>query len=97
MSPAGDIWPPCGVHVSWYCFGSQLASAAIAAFPITAACLVERVTASSAHQEAKAFPPPVAVSWANFASRSKRNAFPGERVGLVRGFAAGFASGFGAN
>src|SRR5271168_2215327 len=96
MSPAGDIWPPCGVQVSWYFVGSQLALAAMAALPITAASPVPRVTASSANQEANALPPPVAVSWANFASRLKRNAVPGERVGSVSGLAAGFASGLGA-
>src|SRR5271170_7209539 len=96
MSPAGDIWPTCGVPVSWYFVGSQFALAAMAAFPITAASPVPRVTASSANQAEKTFPPPVAVSWANFASRLKRNAVSGESVGWVSGFAAGFASGFGA-
>src|SRR5271163_428944 len=96
MSPAGDIWPFSGVQVSWYCFGSQFASTAIFALPMTAACLLLRVMASSANQAAKALPPPVAVSAANFASRLKRKAVPGESVGSVRGFADGFARGLSA-
>src|SRR5271170_645677 len=93
MSPAGDIWPPWGVQVSWYLAGSQLDLAAMAVLPMTAASPVPRVTASSANQDAKALPPPVAVSWANLASRPKRKAVPGESVGSVSGFAAGLASG----
>src|SRR5271163_3840814 len=96
MSPAGDIWPFSGVQVSWYCLGSQLASAAIFALPMTAACLLLRVMASSANQEAKALPPPAAVSAANLASRLKRKAVPGESVGSVSGFAEGFARGLSA-
>ena len=76
--------------MSWYCFGSQFALAAIAALPMTAALLLLRVTASSENQEAKALPPPVAVSAANFASRLKRKAVPGDRVGSVSGFAVRF-------
>src|SRR5664279_107658 len=66
----------------------------MAAWPVTGALPFERVTASSAKNEAKAAPPPPAVALANFASRSKRKARPGFSAGSVNWAEdAGFASG----
>src|SRR5450631_480829 len=66
----------------------------MAAWPVTGALPFERVTASSAKNEAKAAPPPSAVALANFASRSKRKARPGFSAGSVNwAEEAGFARG----